>query len=91
MVRWSRDGREIFILSVDGRLLSLPIRTAPALQLGAPADLFRIPLHEVKGAGWSTFDASPDGKSFLAVVPEVVADRLPLTVVVNASGAGGGR
>ena len=91
LVRWSRDGREIFILSADGRLVSLPVRTAPALQLGAPAALFPIPLHEVKGAGWSTFEASPDGKRFLAVVPVVVADRLPLTVVVNGAGAGGAR
>ncbi len=78
MARWSRDGREILILSGDRRLVSLPVRTSPTLQIGAPATLF-----EIKGAGWSGFDVSPDGKRFLAIVTEVVADRLPLTVVVN--------
>ena len=29
------------------------------------------------------FDVSPDGKKFLAIVPEVVADAQPLTVVLN--------
>ncbi|HEX7580963.1 MAG TPA: hypothetical protein VF580_13290, partial [Thermoanaerobaculia bacterium] len=83
MVRWSRDGREIFILSGDRRLVSLPVRTSPSLQVGAPATLFEVTLLDVKGAGWNSFDVSPDGKRFLAIVPEVVADRLPLTVVVN--------
>ena len=80
MARWSRDGREILILSSDRRLVSLPVRTSPTLQIGAPVTLF-----EINGAGWSGFDVSPDGKRFLAVVPEVVADRLPLTVVVNGN------
>jgi serine/threonine protein kinase/Tol biopolymer transport system component len=83
MVRWSRDGREIFILSGDRRLVSLPVRTSPSLQVGAPVTLFEVTLLDVKGAGWNSFDVSPDGKRFLAIVPEVVADRLPLTVVVN--------
>ena len=83
MVRWSRDGREIFILTGDRRLVSLPVRTSPSLQVGAPATLFMLTLSEVRAAGWNSFDVSADGKRFLAVVPEVVADRLPVTVVVN--------
>jgi serine/threonine protein kinase len=77
--RWSRDGRELFYLSGDRRLMSVAVRTAPSLELGAPRPLF-----ELKGkSSWSTFDVSPDGKRFLAVVPEVVANELPLSVVVN--------
>ena len=83
MARWSRDGREIFILTGDRRLVSLAVRTSPSLQVGGPAILFERTLVEVKGIGCNTFDVSPDGKRFLAIVPEVVADRLPLTVVVN--------
>jgi len=77
--RWSRDGRELLYLSGDRRLMSVPVRTAPSLELGKPQPLF-----DVKGKwSWSTFDVSPDGKRFLAIVPEVVADELPLSVVVN--------
>jgi eukaryotic-like serine/threonine-protein kinase len=86
LLRWSRDGRELFYLSADRQLISVPIRTTPSLQIGSPTDLF-----SVKEKGWQTafgnaescFDVSPDGKRFLASVPVVVADKLPLTVVVN--------
>jgi serine/threonine protein kinase len=79
LARWSRDGRELFYLSGDRRLMSVPVRTSPSLQLGTPTPLFTL-----KGKGlWPTFEVSADGKRFLAVVPEVVADDLPLSVIVN--------
>jgi Tol biopolymer transport system component len=77
--RWSRDGRELYYLSGDRRLMSVAVRTAPSLELGRPQPLF-----ELEGKwSWSTFEVSPDGKRFLAIVPEVVADELPVSVVVN--------
>jgi Tol biopolymer transport system component len=85
LVRWSRDGKEIFVQSGDGRFVSVPVRTSPSLQVGAPSLLFE----QKKGSTWDTFDVSPDGKRFLAVVPEVDADRLPLTVVVKGGGRSG--
>jgi hypothetical protein len=89
MARWSRDGKEIFVLSGDGRLVSVPVRTSPSLQVGTPETLFTVTLAETKAAGWNSFDVSQDGSRFLAVVPAVVADRLPLTVVVSGPAAGG--
>jgi Tol biopolymer transport system component len=77
LLRWSRGG-ELLFLSSDLRMTSVPVRTSPSLQLGAPAPLFAL-----KGDAWRSFDVSPDGKRFLAIVPEVEADQLPLTVVVN--------
>jgi serine/threonine protein kinase/Tol biopolymer transport system component len=79
IVRWSRGGHELFYVSPDRRLVSVPVRTTPSLWLGTPAVLFPIPGR----AGWTSFDVPPDGKRFLAVVPEVVASEQPLTVVVG--------
>jgi serine/threonine protein kinase len=79
LTRWSRDGRELFYLSGDRRLMSVPVRTSPSLGLGTPTPLFTL-----KGKGsWPSFEVSPDGKRFLAIVPEVIANELPLNVVVN--------
>ncbi len=79
LLRWNRDGRELFYVSADRKLVSVPVRTSPSLWLGTPNVLF-----ETKGtAGWTTFDVSSDGKRFLAIVPEVVAAEQPLTVVVS--------
>ena len=78
-MRWSRDGRELLYLAGDRRMTSVPVKTSPSLQLGAPKPLF-----ELEGRlNWIAFDVSPDGKRFLAVVPEALADDLPLSVVVN--------
>jgi Tol biopolymer transport system component len=79
LVRWSRDGRELIFTSADRRLISVPVRTSPALWLGTPVVLLPI----TGRAGWTAFEPLPDGKRFLALVPEVIAADLPLTVVVG--------
>ncbi|MEX2384207.1 MAG: protein kinase [Thermoanaerobaculia bacterium] len=78
LLQWGRDGKELFYLSADGRLMSLPLRTSPSLATGAPVALFTI-----EGKPWLNFALSADGKKFLAVVPEIAADEQPMTVVVN--------
>ncbi|MEO8679698.1 MAG: protein kinase [Vicinamibacterales bacterium] len=79
VARWSRDGRELLFLAGDGRMVSVPIRTTPALELGAPATLFGV------GRRWLDFEIAPDGKRFLALIPAVVADEQPLQAIVNWS------
>ncbi|MGH9368648.1 MAG: protein kinase domain-containing protein, partial [Thermoanaerobaculia bacterium] len=78
LARWSRDGRELFYLSLDRRLMSVPVRTGPSLQLGTPVELFAL-----SGRPWINFETAPDGKRFLASVPDVIAGEQPLTVVLN--------
>jgi Tol biopolymer transport system component len=77
-VAWSRDGRELFYVSADRELVAVLVRTTGALEMGTPVTLFAL-----KGPAWNSFDVSADGKRFLAVVPEVVANEQPLTVVLN--------
>jgi Tol biopolymer transport system component len=77
LLRWSRDGREIFFTSPDRRLFAVPVKTAPSLQVGTPKPLFSLPAE-----GWKAFDVSPDGR-FLASVPSVSVGAAPLTVVVS--------
>ena len=77
--RWSRDGRELLYLAPDGRFMSVPVRPGPPLRLGEPKVLFVLRGDQ----RWQDFDVSADGKRLLAVVPEFVADKAPLSVVVN--------
>jgi Tol biopolymer transport system component len=79
VLRWPRTGNEILYLSLDRKIVSVPVRTAPVLQLGAPKVLFTL-----AGDGvWPEFDVTPDGQRILAIVPRIDADRLPLTVVAH--------
>jgi eukaryotic-like serine/threonine-protein kinase len=77
LLRWSRDGKEIYFTSPERRLYAVPIRTSPSLQVGAPAVLFSLP-----SEGWTAFDVSADGR-FLAAVKQFSYAKAPLTVVVN--------
>ncbi|HWC64757.1 MAG TPA: hypothetical protein VG777_01645, partial [Thermoanaerobaculia bacterium] len=80
LLRWSRDGKEIFYTTPEGRLVSVPIRTSPALEVGKPVDLFALPAN-----GWRAFDVAADGR-FLAAVPTVSYATEPVDVVVSGTG-----
>jgi hypothetical protein len=41
--RWSRDGRELFFISADRHMMSVPISPGSSIVLGSPAPLFEIP------------------------------------------------
>jgi dipeptidyl aminopeptidase/acylaminoacyl peptidase len=83
--RWNRDGGELLYLSADRRLMSVAVRTSPALSLGAPRPLFGLSGKH----SWSDFVVTPDGKRILAIEPESVGGEQPLTVVANwVPGAG---
>jgi hypothetical protein len=57
--------------------MSVPVRTAPSLDVGTPRPVFPLP-----DRGWADFAVAPDGR-FLAVVPEITAREQPVTVIVN--------
>jgi WD40-like Beta Propeller Repeat len=83
---WNPDGRELFYLSADRHLMSVPFRTSPALQLGSPTELFLLKGREwrrVFNDAYNSLAVSPDGKRFLVLIPDVLADELPLTAVLN--------
>jgi WD40 repeat protein len=79
MAVWSHDGREILYLSTDRRLVSVPVlRTAPVPQFGAPVTLFSW-----TGRPWISFDVAHDGRSLLALIPDIVADEQPFTALLH--------
>jgi eukaryotic-like serine/threonine-protein kinase len=63
--KWSRDGRELFYLSVDG-MMSVPVQTDPVFKKdGMPQQLFQGSYYmSPLGRMW---DLSPDGKRFLMI------------------------
>jgi Tol biopolymer transport system component len=81
--RWRGDGRELFFVSGDNRLMSAAIRFEPAFQAAEPAALFRLrsPIG-ILPTEISGFDVARDGQRFVVVVMDS-ANSPPLTVVVN--------
>ncbi len=79
---WSRDGKELFYLTLDNRVASVRVSSSGAsFSAGPPALLFA--LHPAAYPGPAPFDVSPDGKRFL--VNSLPADQgsPPLEVIVN--------
>jgi Tol biopolymer transport system component len=78
LARWNPAGGEILYLSSDARIVSVPVRLTPTLELGKPETLFTL-----KGKPWIDFDVAPDGKRLLAVVRDLVAEEQPLTARIG--------
>jgi Tol biopolymer transport system component len=57
--RWRGDGKELFYVASDGKLMSVDVSAKPLFKAGAPRPLFQLP------AGFIGGDVSADGKRFL--------------------------
>jgi Tol biopolymer transport system component len=83
--RWRADGREMYYLSLDQKLMAVGVGPGPSF--GAPTELF-----PVRVAGGVSFQRthyvpSRDGKRFLINTPIGDAAIVPITVVLNWTAA----
>ena len=84
-VRWRRDGKELFYIALDGRLMAVPIRfssNGQTLDVGTPVPLFGTHIGGAVQDPWKQQYDSPDGQRFLmsTVTEEAAA---PITVILN--------
>lgn len=80
--RWRGDGRALYYLSPDRRLMSVTIGAGSPVAIGTPATLFAI-----AGRGWEDFDVSRDDQRFLAVIPDIGVGQSSLTALQHWSPA----
>jgi Tol biopolymer transport system component len=82
--KWRRDGRELYYLAPDGKLMAVPVNSDGTFQAGSPTVLFQTPLVVTRGQSPRDrrYDVAPDGR-FLFSVPTAAATQSPVTVVVN--------
>ena len=86
-VRWRRDGKELFYIALDGRLMAVPIRLASntqTIEAGSPIPLFAT---RVGGAlsfpSKQQYDVSSDGQRFLMNTVTDEEAAAPITVILN--------
>jgi serine/threonine protein kinase len=85
-VRWGRDGKELFYVALDGRLMAVPLRIASNAppEVGTPVALFAPPLGGTiqQGDFRHQYMVSADGQRFLvAAVTEGASS--PITLILN--------
>ena len=84
-VRWNPDGRELFYIAADGRLMAVPIRfvsEGKAVEPGTPLGLFTTNLGSM-AVYRQQYAVSPDGQSFVMHTAPGDADASPIMVILN--------
>lgn len=83
--QWSHDGKELFYVSSDHKLMAVPVRAGPSLDPGTPKQLFQV--HTATDFVGTEYDVSPDGQRFLVNTLVGVEASPPLHVVINWTAA----
>lgn len=78
--RWSRNGKELFYVDLDNRIVAVELVRSPlGFQAGAVRTLFQF-----HGAGGSwRYDVSADGTRFLVTAPPEGEAGIPVTLMTN--------
>jgi hypothetical protein len=80
--RWRGDGKELFYLSLGGKLMAVDVTEGPIFKAGSP--LFQLSVTDVySDAALHVFrwDTTPDGQRFLTNTAKTSSE--PLTVTLN--------
>jgi Tol biopolymer transport system component len=77
--RWNRNGKELFYLATDGKIMAVEVKTGASVQAGIPQPLFETHVTSVT----AKFAVTDDGRRFLVPSPAAEVSSAPMTVVVN--------
>jgi eukaryotic-like serine/threonine-protein kinase len=80
--RWRADGRELFFLALDGRMMVAPLDPRTGRRSGLPQRLFQTPLRPGHNR---SYDVTRDGQRFLMPMMDRGA---PITVLLHSQSAG---
>jgi len=82
--RWRGDGKELFYLSLDGKMMAAPVTTGTHFDAGTPVALFQsTPRQPVLVYDLFVYDVSRDGQRFLINTQVKQADSAPMSVILN--------
>ncbi len=77
---WRRDGKELFYIAADSKLMAVPVKTGAVFESEEPRPLFEARLRNDPSRH---YDVSPDGQRFLLNIPLAGGTSPPITLVQN--------
>ena len=81
--RWRRDGKELFYISPDWKMMAVDVSASPMFQTGTPHALFDTEMVDTGiRTGPFSWDVAPDGKRFLIISPNA-GGASSLNVLLN--------
>jgi len=75
---WRRDGKELFYMALDFKIMAVPIAEEGGLHIGTPIALFSI-----RPGGGNVYDVSADGQRFLVDTLSADPQSPPFDLFVN--------
>src|SRR6266436_6731694 len=86
--RWRNDGKELFYLSRDSKMMAVPVSTGTSFESGSPVALFQTHRRQpISSQDILSYDVSADGHKFLVATKVDEGDAAPLSVLLNWSSA----
>ena len=83
--RWRGDGKELFYLSTDSKIMSVPVKTGSNFDAGTPTALFQANPREMFATSeLFSYDVINDGQKFL-INTQLKTEMTPMSVVLNWS------
>ena len=84
--RWRRDGKELYYLAPDGRLMAAEVKTGTGFEAGFPSGLFVTHTRQpISAMDFFSYDVTPDGQKFLVNTKVDTSNSAPLSVILNWS------
>ena len=82
--RWRGDGKEIFFLAPDGKMMAVTVRPGAVFEMDPPRALFETRIDSSGIASFTaSYSAAADGQRFLINSPVGEGGSQPVTVVLN--------
>jgi Tol biopolymer transport system component len=84
--RWRRDGKELYYLAPDGRLMAAEVKTGAGFEAGFPSGLFVTHTRQpISAMDFFSYDVTSDGQKFLLNTKVDTSNSAPLSVILNWS------
>jgi eukaryotic-like serine/threonine-protein kinase len=82
--RWRQDGKELFYLSADGKMMAVAVKTGASFEGSSPVALFQTHRRQpVSLLDVFSYDVSGDGQRFLILTKVDEANAAPLSILLN--------
>jgi len=86
--RWRNDGKELFYLSRDSKMMAVPVSTGTSFESGSPVALFQTHRRQpISSQDILSYDVSADGQKFLIATRVDESAVAPLSVFLNWTSA----
>ena len=82
--RWRQDGKELFYVSAEGKMMAVEVTTGATFEASAPVALFQTHRRSpVSAQDVFSYDVSGDGQRFLILTKVDEANAAPLSLLLN--------